>query len=271
MKSEALTKIPSPAPLDLKLTLDCGQAFSWEENADGFMCGVIKKSVIRVKQENTFLIFRENTQDEIECFLSYLDAHTDYEKICEKISKDATIKKAVERYPGIRILKQGHFEALISFIISQNNNIPRIKGIIKRLRESFGEMLSDGFYTFPDENTLAALTPEDLAPLRAGFRAKYIIDAAKKCADGEISFEEIEEAELCKARDMLMKIKGVGPKVADCTLLYGFYKTDAFPKDVWVKKILEKYYPDGLPECIRGFEGIAQQYLFHYERSLDKK
>lgn len=268
MNSETLIKIPAPIPLNLKLTLDCGQAFSWEENKSGFMCGVIGKSIMRVKQESNFLIFQENSESEIKNFLNYLDAFTDYEKICKKISKDETIKKAVDYFPGIRILKQEPFEALISFIISQNNNIPRIKGIIKRLREGFGLKIENGFYTFPMADDLAALNPEDLSPLRAGFRAKYIIDAAQKCTCGEIDFNEIKKAKLDDARNILMKIKGVGPKVADCTLLYGFHKTDAFPKDVWVKKILEKYYPNGLPDCIKGVSGIAQQYLFHYERNL---
>lgn len=268
MNTEKLIKISAPSPLDLRLSLDCGQAFSWEENKDGFMCGVIGGSVIRVKQEGDFLIFRKNTKSEAELFLDYVDAFSDYEKICGEISRDETIKKAVESCPGIRILRQEPFETLISFIISQNNNIPRIKGIVKRLREGFGEALSEGFYAFPSAKSLAVLNVDDLAPLRAGFRAKYIIDAAQKCAGGEISFEEIEKAELDDARDILMKIKGVGPKVADCTLLYGFHKTDALPKDVWVKKILKKYYPNGLPDCIKGVSGIAQQYLFHYERTV---
>ena len=112
---------------------------------------------------------------------------------------------------------------------------------------------------------------EDLAPLRAGFRSKYILDAAQKLYNKEIDLEKIYSAPMDEARNELMKIKGVGPKVAECTLLYGFGKKEAFPVDVWVKRIVSELYPEGLPECIKGNEGIAQQYLFHWRRNLIKE
>lgn len=117
---------------------------------------------------------------------------------------------------------------------------------------------------------MADETIDSLAYLRSGFRAKYLVDAIEKVLSGEIDYQKIKEMPLDDARNELMKIKGVGPKVADCTLLFGFYKTDAFPKDVWVKRVLAQWYPNGLPYCVKGVEGIAQQYLFHYIRNTQK-
>ena len=149
-----------------------------------------------------------------------------------------------------------------------NNNIPRIKGIVSRLCENFGEKTGGG-YTFPSAEVISNCTVEDLAPLRSGFRAKYIIDAAKKVSDGTVDFARIDREPIEFGRENLMQIKGVGAKVAECTLLYGFHKLEAFPVDVWVKRIMAEMYPDGLPECVKGTEGIAQQYLFHYRRNME--
>ena len=167
---------------------------------------------------------------------------------------------------GISLLKQEPWEALCSFIISQNNNIPRIKGIISRLCEAFGDNLGNGDFSFPDAERLAKMTPEELDPLRAGFRAKYIVDAARKVASGEVPLYELKKLPLEEGLDSLMKITGVGPKVASCALLYGCGKKDAFPIDVWVKKILKELYPDGFPFEDSPYKGVAQQYLFHYRR-----
>lgn len=117
---------------------------------------------------------------------------------------------------------------------------------------------------------MADETIDSLAYLRSGFRAKYLVDAIEKVLSGEIDYDKIKALPLDDARNELMKIKGVGPKVADCTLLFGFYKTDAFPKDVWVKRVLAQWYPNGLPACVKSVEGIAQQYLFHYIRNTQK-
>ena len=123
---------------------------------------------------------------------------------------------------------------------------------------------------YPSAEDMADETIDSLAYLRSGFRAKYLVDAIKKVLSGDIDYQKIKEMPLDDARNELMKIKGVGPKVADCTLLFGFYKTDAFPKDVWVKRVLAQWYPNGLPSCVKGVEGIAQQYLFHYIRNTQK-
>ncbi len=254
-------------PLDLSLTLDCGQSFRWAENADGSWSAVVKNKKVSVRISDGVLVISGDSDEAF--WRKYFDLDRDYESICRKISEDKWLKKAIDRFPGIRILKQDEWEALCSFIISQNNNIPRIKGIISRLCAIFGEDLGDGDFAFPTAEKLAAQTVEDLAPLRAGFRAKYIIDAAKKVASGEVSFEKISCAPMEEARAELQKISGVGPKVAECTLLYGFGRIEAFPVDVWVRRIMGELYPDGLPGVTSGVEGIAQQYLFHWRRNVE--
>ncbi len=252
---------------NLGLSVDCGQSFRWVQNEKGCWCGIVGGKYLEAEQKNGQLILYTNEDDFNSLWRSYFDLDRNYAGLCKALCADEYLQKATTEYAGIRILRQEPWEALCSFIISQNNNIPRIKGIIDRLCESFGNKTAFG-YTFPDAAVLAKLTVEDLAPLRAGFRAKYIIDAAQKVAGGEIDFEKIKTEPIEFGRTELQKIKGVGAKVAECTLLYGFYKTDAFPVDVWVRRIMGELYPDGLPECTKGIEGIAQQYLFHWRRNL---
>ena len=154
---------------------------------------------------------------------------------------------------------------MVSFIISANNNIPRIKGIVDRLCETFGEGES-GQKSFPSAEKLSTLTVEDLAPLRSGFRAKYIIDAAKKVANGSINLEKLKNCDSDSAREKLMEIYGVGEKVADCTLLFGLSHINVCPKDVWIKRALSVLYDGKFPKCAESYAGIAQQYLFFYAR-----
>lgn len=252
------------------LSADCGQAFRWNVKEDGSIHGIIGKKSVDIIQNDSEIIFKNTTEDEFEkTVATYFDLKRDYETIVQSFD-DENLKQAAKEFYGIRILKQDEWEALCSFIISQNNNIPRIKGIIERLCSSFGEMNESGDYTFPSYEVIAELSESDLAPLRAGFRNKYIIDAAKKVKSGEVDFEKIKSMPLCDAEKELCKIKGVGPKVAQCALLYGFAKTDAFPIDVWVKKIMAEMYPQGLPKCTKGYEGIAQQYLFHWRRNSER-
>ncbi len=256
--------------LDIGLCLDCGQAFRFIKKEDGSFHGVAGSTVLDVRQCGDRCIFYHTTKKEFEeKWYGYFDLGRDYEKICESFD-DRYLVRACREYYGIRILRQDRWEALCSFIISQNNNIPRIKGIIERLCENFGEKIGENDYSFPSYTVLADKTVEELACLRAGFRAKYIIDAAQKVRSGEVSLEMLDKTDIEEARQELMKIKGVGKKVAECTLLYGVGLVDAFPVDVWVKRICDELYPDGLPECMNGVRGIAQQYLFHWRRNLDE-
>ena len=175
------------------------------------------------------------------------------------------MKSASEYGKGIRVLNQEPWETLCSFIISQNNNIKRIKGIIARLCENFGNETENG-YTFPAPEKLACLTPEDLSELRAGFRAKYIIDAAQKVTSGEVDLKKLRNLSTDEARAELMKIKGVGPKVADCALLFSHKHISAFPKDVWIKRAMQVLFRGDLPEIAKPYAGIVQQYIFFYAR-----
>lgn len=253
--------ILSQKDFELSQTLDCGQAFRWSRDEDGSYSGFFLNSFLRISsiKEGVFL-FHEITEDEfLGVWKDYFDLETDYGELKMRFSQDETLAKACSFAPGIRLLKQDTWETLCSFIISQNNNIPRIKGIISRLCERYGG--------FPDAEVLSGETAESLSYLRSGFRAKYIVDAAEKTASGMISFEDMRVMPYEQAKNSLMTIKGVGPKVADCVLLYGMYRTEACPVDVWMKRVTECFYPDGMPECTKGLEGIAQQYLFHYVRS----
>ncbi len=261
-------KIPLPEAFNLALCLDCGQAFRWQNDNQKWH-GVAFGKYITIEQTKDELIFYNCSEEDYEnIWKNYFDLNCNYTEILSKYD-DEYLQTAINEYNGIRILRQEPWEALCSFIISQNNNIPRIKGIIARLCEEFGEGES-GKKSFPSAETISKLTINDLAPLRAGFRAKYILDAAQKVASGEIDFAKIKTEPIEFGRIELQKIKGVGAKVAECTLLYGFHKINAFPVDVWVKRIMAEMYPNGLPQCTKGTEGIAQQYLFHWRRNQNK-
>ena len=248
---------------DLAETLDCGQAFRWEPIESKYECtykGYFLNNPLIISQDKNKFIFHNTSAENFEkIWVKYFDLETDYGKIKNLLSTDKTLSKACEYAGGIRLLNQDFWESLCSFIISQNNNIPRIKGIISRLCEHYKH--------FPTALELSAETSESLGFLRAGFRAKYLVDAAQKVASGEINYSDIKNMPIDDARKVLMKIKGVGPKVAECVLLFGVHRTEAFPIDVWIKRVMEKFYPEGLPECTKTIEGIAQQYLFHYIRT----
>ena len=252
--------------LNLAETLDCGQAFRWSMDESGVWSAVLGDKLCRVAQDGENIIFFDCDETIFKNLYSpYFDLERDYEKIVKTVSENKILADACKIAGGIRILRQDPWETVCSFIISQNNNIPRIKGIIERLCENFGED-KGGFYTFPTAQKIASLSLEDLSVIRSGFRAKYILDAAKKFASGEISPKKIAPLSTADARAELMKIYGVGEKVADCVLLFAFARIDAFPKDVWIKRAMEKLFLGKLPECAKGYEGIVQQYIFHYAR-----
>ncbi len=265
-KTDNGVKIEGVKDLDLAQTLDCGQSFRWVENNGRFSGVAYRKKVEIYFEDDCLCIDNTSVEDYENIWKSYLDLELDYGKIREDIKKlHPVLEEACAYAPGIRILRQEPWEALCTFIISQNNNIKRIKGIVERLCESFGDKIDD-YYTFPSAEKLAELAPEDLAPIRAGFRNKYIIDAAVKVNSGEVVLEKCRTLEYDDARAELMKIKGVGVKVADCTLLFGLHRVEAFPVDVWMKRALEKLFPDMTENDFGDYAGIAQQYIFHYSR-----
>ena len=267
ISSENFIVIPDVRDLDLEQTLDCGQSFRWTKQDDGSFSGVAFGKYVNISLDGTDMVIKNAAPEDEKIWREYFDLELDYGKIRGDISKLHPVLEEAARYaPGIRILRQEPYEALCTFIISQNNNIKRIKGIVARLCESFGDEIDEGVYTFPTAERLAELTPDDLAPLRAGFRNRYIIDSAKKVASSEVDLELCKTADYEAARAELMKITGVGVKVADCTLLFGMHRVEAFPVDVWMKRAMEKLFPGMSANDFGEYAGIAQQYIFHYSR-----
>lgn len=262
MAQQTILTIPN---FSLRDTLLCGQCFRWEELPDGSFSGFAGSHFASVLQSGDQVFI---TSDADAAFWeAYFDCDTDYEAAKKRLSRYRAMRRPIERAGGIRLLRQDPWEALCSFIISQNNNIPRIKGIISRLCEAFGEAVPGG-YAFPAAERLAACTLDDLAPLRAGFRGKYLLDAAQRVNDGRVVLDRIAASSTEEGEAELIQIFGVGVKVAQCVLLYGFHKLDAFPVDVWMKKVLALHFPNGFPKQAKKDRGIAQQFLFHDIRSF---
>lgn len=252
---------------DLGRTLDCGQCFRWRFCPDGFWEGVASGHFCRIRQEKQGILFTHTTKEQIRGFwIPYFSLDRDYESLCQTFSLDSVLGQAIAFSPGIRLLRQEPWEALCTFILSQNNNIPRIKGIVERLCLSFGEVSDFPLPAFPTPQRLASCSLQDLDALRSGFRAKYLLDAAQKVASGLVDLAAITKMDALGGREALMAIHGVGPKVADCVLLYGYGKNEVIPMDVWMKRVLAQLYPQGFPAQLEEDFGIAQQYLFHYAR-----
>lgn len=258
---------------NLTQTLDCGQCFRWTKSIDSELetlyFGIVAGKPLLIGQSNddSVTLYNTSLEDFNAIWLEYFDFNRDYTNIKNLLSQNETLKIASDFAPGIRVLKQYPWETLCSFIMSQNNNIKRIKGIIAKLCECFGEEIAPQQYAFPTAQVLAKLTVEDLAPLKSGFRARYLLDAATKVASGEIDLESLYTLPLPEAEKELTKIVGVGVKVAQCVLLYGFGRIECFPIDVWIKRAMSTLFPDGLPEYTLAYAGIAQQYIFHYARN----
>ncbi len=269
---------------DITKIFDCGQCFRFDPDAEGGISGIAFGRRIRLEQPraDTLVIYGADRGDYERIWRRYLALDENYGAVKADIAarfapfdKTGVILAALERGGGIRILRQDPWEALCSFIVSQNNNIPRIKKIIAALSDAYGEKLeyktpgggSVTYSAFPTAEALARAGEDAIYRLRTGFRAKYIYDAARRVAEGSTDLDAIAKLPTVEAAAELMKIKGVGIKVASCALLFGFGRTEAFPVDVWVKRVLDKYYPDGIDISALGdYAGIAQQYLFYYER-----
>ena len=259
-------RIP-PADFDLDAIFGCGQCFRWERQPDGSYCGVVRGHVLRVRQQGARLMMEGARPGESgRLWRPYFDLGRDYGAVKAVLARDPVLREAVRFSPGIRILRQEPWEALCSFLLSQNNNIPRIRGIVARLCGRFGEPLGEGCHAFPSARRLAAVSAADLRAVGCGYRAEYILDAARAVATGRLKLRELSRLPLEEARARLRSIRGVGPKVADCTLLFGCGRLDCFPRDVWIRRVLDCLYPGGFPRQLMPLGGIAQQYLFHYAR-----
>lgn len=258
--------VESVKRFELADIFDNGQCFRWNPVSDDTYRGIAHGKQIDVSRKGNNLYLTNATVDDFNLiWKDYFDFSRSYDDIINAFSGDETLAKATKFAPGLRVLRQDPWEALASFILSQNNNIKRIKGLVERFAENFGEAIPGGF-AFPKPEVIAALTVDDLSPVRAGFRSKYLIDAAQKVASGEVSLTEPYTMDIDQAREHLMLIKGVGPKVANCVLLFGFNRIESMPVDVWVKRALDYFYPEGFPEEYKNWAGLAQQYLFHYTR-----
>ena len=261
---------------DPEAIFTCGQCFRWTKNEDKSFTGVALGRALRVFKENGEITFEGTNEDEFDSvWCGYFDIDRDYNKIANTLSGIKNMKSAVTYGSGIRILRQDFFECLLSFIISANNNIPRIQGIVNKMSELWGKEITfkgEKYYTFPTPDALCGITAGDLAPLRCGYRAPYLEKTIAAYCRGDISAEEINSMNTPDARRALLKLCGVGPKVADCVLLFAFSRFDVFPADVWIKRVMHELYgceEKNAAECgtrlFGNLAGIAQQYLF-YER-----
>jgi N-glycosylase/DNA lyase len=281
------TTIATKQPIDIEKTLESGQVFRWEKIEDWYYL-VIKSNLIAIKQEGPEDIKARSfalSSTELKNVISeYFRLDDDIEHIYKAIATDEQIKSAIQKYRGLRIVRQDPWECLISFICSANSNIPRISSTMKSLANSYGTKLYlDEYigYSFPSSKQISEAGEKKLRELKLGFRAKYVAQAAKLVSDGEIQLEPLKELHYEESKAILAQIPGVGPKVADCTLLFSLEKLQACPVDRWVRRAMETWYliePNLSYEQIRlwatnrwgPFTGYAQQYLFQQKRLEDK-
>lgn len=271
IEHDGFVEIKNPEDFDPIKIFECGQCFRWNADDKGVYRGVARGLAAKVWTEGGS-VFISGSMDEFRrVWYDYFDMDRDYIKAREALAVDDYTRAASEYGAGIRILRQDKWEALCSFIISQCNNIPRIKKIVETLCRLFGETVDlegETFYTFPSAETVAQLTADDLAPLRCGYRAPYIIAAAKAVSDGSVDLEALSKGDFNTALKTLKAMNGIGDKVANCVILFGLCIPDAFPIDVWMKKALAAHYPKNFdPKVFGENAGLAQQYIFYYARS----
>lgn len=259
---------------DIGAILECGQVFRYgNEGGEWSVTAGDRRAFI--KKEGNKTIIRQNDEN---FFVKYFDLHRNYDIIVSELEVKSPIRAAVEYGKGIRILNQEPFETLISFIISANNHIPRIKSIIERLSFALGRDCG-GYYAFPSPQAMAGASVDFYRSIGAGYRAEYLKRTAAAVADG-FDLEALYGMDSEEARAKLLSLNGVGPKVADCILLFAYGKTDVFPVDTWIKKVFMDMYGDNLSPVqmsrrlsaeFKNLSGYAQQYLFYYKRATDKK
>lgn len=272
---------------NLRDIFECGQCFRWNKQEDGSYTGVFKNNVLNVKKNKDEIIFEGICENEIQQTVeNYFDLNRNYEKIKEQLSKiDQNMKMSIEYGNGIRILNQDLWETIISFIISANNNIPRIKGIIERLSEKYGDEIKykgNKYYTFPTPEQLKNVTVEEYRKLGLGFRDIRLYETTKMILNKQVDIENMKNnPNTIEVREELLKLSGVGPKVADCILLFSDLKRfEVFPIDVWVRRVMNDLYIKNEDETkvnkkqiekianekFGDLAGLAQQYLFYWRR-----
>ena len=271
---------------ELEHIFDCGQCFRWNKQEDGSYVGVIKAGVLKVSKNKNRVVFEGILEGDINSIIyDYFDLGTNYDEIKRELSKiDDSMKKSVDFGYGIRILNQDLWEMIISFIISANNNIPRIKGIIERISEKCGEKITwngKDYYLFPTVEKLSKLSVSDLRSLGTGFRDKRIYKTTQMILNNEVSIDKLTKMKnTLEIREELLKLDGIGEKVADCIMLFALKRYDSFPIDVWVRRVMNTLYihnedetkvtKKAIQECAYNLfeekQGLAQQYLFYWAR-----
>ena len=259
--------------LNLSAIAESGQCFRWKELEDG---------TVEITAFSRVLLARQLAEDacDFDCgqrefddiWRGYLDLDTDYGAVIRRIpKKDTYLRNAAAFGKGIRILRQDPFETLITFTISQRKNIPAIRQAVEKLCRAAGRRIpgTDRF-AFPEKEALASLSLEDLLACSLGYRAKYLYGQAQRFAKGEVTTEGLAACSDEKLKEELLSLPGVGIKVANCTMLFGFHRVNCFPVDVWMNRIEDRHYPEGYPLTLWApYAGIYQQYLFAFERAVD--
>ena len=277
-----MIKILDITPFNLEFICDGGQAFRWNRQENTSYQGVVGNHVLVVSQDQQGLEIESCPLAQDSFIRNYFDLDTDYSLIEQKLCAFEELIPAVKFCSGNRILRQDPWETTISFIISANNSITNIKRVIERICERYGRPIQykdKVFYSFPDPENLAKVSEKEICETRCGYRAAYIIKSARMICDGEVDLYGLSKLPTAEARQQLMKLPGVGRKVADCILLYSLRKTDAFPIDVWIKRVLQHiYFNDQEIPVLKlqkfaekrfgDLAGFAQQYLFHYTRTF---
>ena len=280
-------KIENIKSFELADIFDCGQCFRWNKQEDGSYTGIFRKNVMNVQRQGNTVTFKGKCDGDIkEIVEDYFDLKRNYEEIKNKLSQiDENVKTSIEYGQGIRILNQDLWEMIISYIISANNNIPRIKGIIERLSKTYGQEIEwngEKYYTFPTAEELKDVSVEDYRKLGAGFRDIRLYETVHMILDKKVDLEEIQNnPNTLEVREQLLTLSGVGPKVADCILLFSTLKRfEVFPIDVWVRRVMNELYIKNEYETkvnkkeieklayekFGNLAGIAQQYLFYWKR-----
>jgi N-glycosylase/DNA lyase len=263
---------------NLNYTLDCGQVFRWEQDGD-WWTGVVGDQVIRISQENGELLVDSKLPPEF--FSRYFRLDDNLPSIYKSIDRDLLINRAIRKYKGLRLIRQDPWECLISYMLSTASNIPMIQKRITLLSQLFGQELEEGYFSFPDPETLANANLSMLDECKLGFRNERVKDAAIEVNSGDLDLDVLFRLEYKYARDRLMRIRGIGEKVADCVLLFAYGKLEAFPVDTHIRQIIQHYHIDDkffedsaslskMGDWGRGYFGpycgYAQQYLYYQKR-----
>ena len=272
--------------INIRETINSGQVFLWENYGNEWF--VIDGHDIIMARQTPFEVLTFSKKAK-----KFFREDDNYEKILKNITKDKIVKDAVNRYPGLRVTRQDPFQCCISFIVSANSNIPNIRMRLQKLCIKFGTKVrfqKRDFFLFPEPKRLATATLQELQECKLGYRSKYVSASSRAVASGEIDFDELKKADYLKVKELLLKLPGIGDKVADCVMLFSLEKLDAFPLDTWILKILQKYYSDSfcmdkktitknayenihqhILNYFGKYAGYSQQFLYKMERDLNKK